>query len=688
MKPSGRPSRGPSIGRSRSDQHAIRQSLARRQDHRFFPDEDGDGATDLVVPGDDDATEVVAEVLMKRTASQGQPAKVSSDRNTKSTNSSNVQSSTETAIIRPALKTTKRRSILSRGQRLFKTKPKSSQRRLQTKKKKSRKLGNDQSGHLPNSTAAAAQRESHFSHDDTLPVNNAKWSKPQPPPSTMSEQQKLGRRCQSVGKGGHSKTKGFSFDDDEPDPNPPRKPTRARSSPMYYRRSRSLQISSPRKGMGSSRTCGQFDDATENSFEEQFEDAIEAHSTEGKSYRPFVNNSDHISVKSGQQYSQYDDASPRALPPKTIQTESFLAETCTPSNNSRRGKTPMSTAKASLLRNALTRVRSMTVDRKSAQPDSRSGDSSFGVSIGALSPFRKKDHNAFSQSPANGQYSGSSSIRKDKSELEISRTRSEKSRTAIEGTVSNAETEKAQNLPLKKTRSENTTIKTHYREPRIQRRAVKKDEDGLVHQKFSMKSTYSNKNNARISSSSSSRCSVEEDERRTENNNANSRSTGSEKRQTNDADLSSMPDRTTSNQISTIAKSNRIRLHVYDLVSREIQLDLFGCHFPLGQCFNTVNNSLHSMGTGAYHVGIEVNGVEYAYGANSTRGLTGKSVLSRFFICDHLFNVLIETHRVCLCRNFRCFHVRAKKIARLSIQDNNRLWQHINSVSVILESAC
>ena len=44
---------------------------------------------------------------------------------------------------------------------------------------------------------------------------------------------------------------------------------------------------------------------------------------------------------------------------------------------------------------------------------------------------------------------------------------------------------------------------------------------------------------------------------------------------------------------------------------------------PLAQVFNAFNSSLHSIGTGAYHVGLEINGVEYAYGANSTRGSTG-----------------------------------------------------------------
>ena len=32
----------------------------------------------------------------------------------------------------------------------------------------------------------------------------------------------------------------------------------------------------------------------------------------------------------------------------------------------------------------------------------------------------------------------------------------------------------------------------------------------------------------------------------------------------------------------------------------------WGCHFPIGSCFNVVNSGLHTLGTGAYHVGIEV----------------------------------------------------------------------------------
>merc|ERR1711865_1344907 len=73
---------------------------------------------------------------------------------------------------------------------------------------------------------------------------------------------------------------------------------------------------------------------------------------------------------------------------------------------------------------------------------------------------------------------------------------------------------------------------------------------------------------------------------------------------------------------------NRIKLHIYDLITPETRIDLWGLYyFPLGAVFNVVNLSLHSIGTGVYHVGVEVDSMEYAYGANSEAGLTG------IFIC-------------------------------------------------------
>jgi hypothetical protein len=57
------------------------------------------------------------------------------------------------------------------------------------------------------------------------------------------------------------------------------------------------------------------------------------------------------------------------------------------------------------------------------------------------------------------------------------------------------------------------------------------------------------------------------------------------------------------------SRTNRIRLHVYDLIAQETVVQLpWGCHFPIGQCFSVVNSSLHELGTGAYHVGVEVRG--------------------------------------------------------------------------------
>jgi hypothetical protein len=113
-----------------------------------------------------------------------------------------------------------------------------------------------------------------------------------------------------------------------------------------------------------------------------------------------------------------------------------------------------------------------------------------------------------------------------------------------------------------------------------------------------------------------------------------------------------------------VPKENRIKLHIYDLLTNETYMQVgWGCEFPIGQCFNAMNNGLHALGTGAYHCGIEVctfcaswclhlllvslyvrladlcsnlilsyllppfvnqiNGIEYAYGANNSAGTTG-----------------------------------------------------------------
>jgi hypothetical protein len=43
----------------------------------------------------------------------------------------------------------------------------------------------------------------------------------------------------------------------------------------------------------------------------------------------------------------------------------------------------------------------------------------------------------------------------------------------------------------------------------------------------------------------------------------------------------------------------------------------------IGKVFNDVNSACHELGTGAYHVGVEINGAEYAYGATNTPGKSG-----------------------------------------------------------------
>ena len=74
-----------------------------------------------------------------------------------------------------------------------------------------------------------------------------------------------------------------------------------------------------------------------------------------------------------------------------------------------------------------------------------------------------------------------------------------------------------------------------------------------------------------------------------------------------------------------IPQANRILLHVYDLIEKDtlMMLPPFGCVVEIGKCFADMNSALHAVGTGAYHVGVEINGVEYAYGATSVPHQTG-----------------------------------------------------------------
>lgn len=82
-----------------------------------------------------------------------------------------------------------------------------------------------------------------------------------------------------------------------------------------------------------------------------------------------------------------------------------------------------------------------------------------------------------------------------------------------------------------------------------------------------------------------------------------------EERETRDSNISTFVRQTQSEKRQQISLSgNRVRLHVYDLVADSTVLPVFGVfEFPLGQIFNALNSGLHTLGTGAYHVGIEVS---------------------------------------------------------------------------------
>ena len=59
---------------------------------------------------------------------------------------------------------------------------------------------------------------------------------------------------------------------------------------------------------------------------------------------------------------------------------------------------------------------------------------------------------------------------------------------------------------------------------------------------------------------------------------------------------------------NTEQRYNSVKIHVYDLLQKDslVEMPYFNCNFPIGQCFKVINNAANCLGTGVYHVGVEV----------------------------------------------------------------------------------
>ena len=82
------------------------------------------------------------------------------------------------------------------------------------------------------------------------------------------------------------------------------------------------------------------------------------------------------------------------------------------------------------------------------------------------------------------------------------------------------------------------------------------------------------------------------------------------------------------NITNLVLQTNDVKLNVYDLLEHDVLLELSdsGCcawQLPLGRCVQRCNDGLNKCGTGVYHVGIEINGIEYAYGMHPQPHMTG-----------------------------------------------------------------
>lgn len=363
------------------------------------------------------------------------------------------------------------------------------------------------------------------------------------------------------------------------------------------------------------RQCNQFDDASETVASEavtsdrpsgQFDDASEATTSANSSG---VGNSITRGVKSILSGARIGRKSP--TPSASISASASAVSAADSFSRSQRKKQVGLANTTNAVKDALARSRSKNDNNKKRNNDDKSRDASSSIaSIGSFSPFRKRaPKTSLVETPHSAGTVGRTSKNSD-----ISVKRSERSVSSIQCVVSE-DTEKTKNL------SSHHKINKSKRNPKgmsIRRHVGKQPTDEDPRHTSSVKTMPTNQDSLPASSS-------EEEREKTEQSliTRMSRQIQMERRESDVTGFSSMASSAFS-PISVLSrKSNRIRLHVYDLVSRDTHLDLWGCHFPLGHCFNVVNSSLHSIGTGAYHCGVEVNGVEYAYGANSTKGLTG-----------------------------------------------------------------
>lgn len=75
---------------------------------------------------------------------------------------------------------------------------------------------------------------------------------------------------------------------------------------------------------------------------------------------------------------------------------------------------------------------------------------------------------------------------------------------------------------------------------------------------------------------------------------------------------------------------NEVKIHIYDLLTNDsfVEVPYFNCNFPIGQCFKVMNDGCHVLGTGAYHVGVEVSMIGLTFLSHIRQWVFGTAILS------------------------------------------------------------